>query len=582
MTDAPIPRIMVVEDSATQAAALAELLQGAGYETLIARRAEDALEMLATERVQLVLSDVVMPGMDGYTLCSRIRAVPEWNEIPVVLLTSLNDPLAIVRGLESGAEHYVTKPYASDALLARVRGVIDRSRSYGVRSLPFTVELLGTPFTISASKEQILELLVSSYSDLVQTSEAVRDAERRARFLSETTELLSSSLDVEQVLADLAELLVPRVAEICAVDFISPEGARSRVALTHAYRDVPLSTEGEGERSLPLSTVAMHALERRTREVVSAATRAELSTVSTDPRLLAHLAHGETAMIIVPLVARERVLAMLTCVAPANGDLTSPVTIELLEDVAGRAALALENASLYAEARRATRARDDVLAIVSHDLRNPINTIQLSASMLLELQQEPGVVPPYEQHLKIIGRATRRANALIQDLLDVSRIDSRTLGVELAPMSASTLLADAALELEPLVTGNAIRFECAWTGPDATISADRSRMLQAFSNLVGNALKFTPKGGLISLAGHASGGIARFEVSDSGAGIAPEHIPHLFNRFWKGAQSSRVGAGLGLFIVRGIIESHGGRVEVDSAPGIGTTFTLMLPVRENS
>ena len=571
--------ILVVEDSATQAAALTVLLESAGYRTVVARRAERALEVMRDETVQLVLSDVVMPGMDGYELCRRIRAVPEWNGVPVVLLTSLTDPLAIVRGLASGAEHYVTKPYEAHALLARVHAVLSRDHARPViHSLPFTVELLGTSFTISATKEQILELLVSSYSDLVHTSEAVREGERRASFLAEVTELLSASLDVGQVLHDLAHLMVPRIADVCAVDLLTPQGVPQRTELTSAFAGgAGPSNPSKLAAPVALSAPAVRAIESRAIQLVPAAGRDELAAITTDSQLLGELlAAGPMSLVVIPLVARQRVLALLHCVAPAAGRLGSPQTALLLEDVARRAALALENASLYAEARHATRARDDVLAIVSHDLRNPLNTIQLSATFLLDIAKEGGV-PPYEQQLSIIRRSTHRANALIQDLLDVSRIDARSLAVAPVPTSARALLADAVLEMEPLVVGSGLRFAHHWNGPDVEVKADRSRMLQAFSNLVGNALKFTPKDGLITMDGCAGAEGAVFEVADTGSGIAVDHIPHLFDRFWKATQASRSGAGLGLFIVRGIVESHGGRIEVSSEPGHGTVFMFTLP-----
>ncbi|MEO8624745.1 MAG: response regulator, partial [bacterium] len=214
-------RILIVEDSATQAAALADLLANAGYDTRIARSAEQGLAVLGREQFDLVLSDVLMPGMDGYDFTRQIRSSPAWAELPIVLLTSLSDPLAIVRGLAAGADHYVTKPYTPEWLLTRLRQVLDRANEpLAIKPKPITVDLLGTLFTIRATKEQILELLVSSYSDLARTSDAVSDAERRARFLAEAGELLSSSLDAHQVLRELAQLAVPRIAEVCAADLL--------------------------------------------------------------------------------------------------------------------------------------------------------------------------------------------------------------------------------------------------------------------------------------------------------------------------------------------------------------------------
>ena len=579
-------RILVVEDSATQAAALAVLLEREGFDTLVARRAERALDTLRTTPVDLVLSDVLMPGMDGYGLCRRIKQVPEWADIPVILLTSLTDPLAIVRGLESGADHYVTKPYDPAGLLSRVRTVLERAHAPKlVHPKPFTVELLDTPFTITATKEQILELLVSSYSDLVRTSEAVSEAARRARFLSEAMELLSSSLDVHRVLRDLARLIVPRIADLCAVDLIGPSGLPQRVEIVHGFPGVPQLPEATVQVADPaISSIAQRAVAESALQLVARADDDALRDVARNPALLEQLrSSGPYSLLVVPLIARQRVLGFLQFLNADDARASAPESLLLAEDLARRASVAIDNALLYGEAQRATRARDDVLAIVSHDLRNPLNTILMSTSFLLDVLAEPGAVPPpLIPQLQLIRRATARGNALIQDLLDVSRIESGTLAVDASLTSAAGLLDDAVIELAPLVTDKGLRFEHEWTGDDAEVPADRGRIAQVFSNLVGNAVKFTAKGGVVRLKGRRVGPLVEFVISDSGAGIAPDHVPHLFDRYWKATKASRSGAGLGLFIVKGIVESHGGSVKVESELGAGTSFRFTLHGASNA
>ena len=573
-------RILVVEDSATQAAGLAVLLEREGFETLVVRRAERALETMRTTPVDLVLSDVLMPGMDGYELCRRIKQVPEWADIPVVLLTSLTDPLAIVRGLQSGADHYVTKPYDPAGLLSRVRLVLERAHLPKlIHPQPFTVDLLGTPFTIRATKEQILELLVSSYSDLVRTSEAVSDAAHRARFLSEAMELLSSSLDVHRVLRDLARLIVPRIADLCAVDLLGPGGLPQRVEIVHGFPGVPGLPESTARVADPaISSIAQRAIAESSLQLVAHADDEALRDVARNPALLEQLrCSGPYSLLVVPLIARQRVLGFLQFLSADIARASTPESLLLAEDLARRASVAVDNALLYGEAQRATRARDDVLAIVSHDLRNPLNTILMSASFLLDVLAEPGATVPLIPQLELILRATARGNALIQDLLDVSRIESGTLAVDPSLTSAGGLLNDAVLELEPLVVDKGLRFEHEWTGDNAEVSADRGRIAQVFSNLVGNAVKFTSKGGVVRVTGRRLGPIVEFVVSDSGTGIAPDHVPHLFDRYWKATKASRSGAGLGLFIVKGIVESHGGAVSVESVAGAGTSFRFTLP-----
>ena len=575
MTASPV-RILLVEDSATQAAALAMFLEREGYEISVARRAERALEMLETTTVDLVLSDVIMPGMDGYELCRRIKS--KWADLPVVLLTSLTDPLAIVRGLESGADHYVTKPYDPVGLLARVRVALDNAHEPKLlHPQPFTVNLLGTDFTITATKEQILELLVSSYSDLMRTSEAVREAERRARFLSEAMELLSSSLDEHRVLRDLARLIVPRIADVCAVDLLCPDGRSQRVEIAHGLATPQLNDAPVRPAEPVISGIVQRAIAERTQQLDRHADDEALREVARDPVLLEQLRRtGPYLLLVVPLVARQRVLGFLQFLSADVARAATPESLLLAEDLARRASVAVDNALLYGEAQRATRARDDVLAIVSHDLRNPLNTIQMSAAFLLDVLADPDAAPPLVPQLQLILRATGRGNALIQDLLDVSRIESGTLAVDASLTSAEALLAEAVAELEPLVTAKGLRFEHEWIGPGAEVPADRGRIAQVFSNLVGNAVKFTPAGALVRVTGKRVGNMVEFTVSDTGAGIAPDHVPHLFNRFWKATKASRSGAGLGLFIVKGIVEGHGGAVGVESEHAVGTVFRFTL------
>ncbi|MGI8546161.1 MAG: response regulator, partial [Gemmatimonadaceae bacterium] len=188
-------RILVVEDSATQAEALRSLLVRHRYEADVARSGEQALEMVDRQDYQLILSDVVMPGISGFDLCHRIKEQPGRENIPLVLLTSLADPLDILRGLECGAGNYVTKPYDPEGLITRIRYVLASSgRRNASRhdTRPVNISLRGQSFSIAAPKEQVLDLLVSSFEDLVRTTQAIRETEAQARFLAEASELLSS------------------------------------------------------------------------------------------------------------------------------------------------------------------------------------------------------------------------------------------------------------------------------------------------------------------------------------------------------------------------------------------------------
>jgi len=177
----------------------------------------------------------------------------------------------------------------------------------------------------------------------------------------------------------------------------------------------------------------------------------------------------------------------------------------------------------------------------------------------------------------VIRRASGRANALIQDLLDVTRIESGTLAVDRSAIGTQSLLDDVVVEMRPIAEEKKLVLDGSWSGPPAEIAGDRDRLIQAFSNLIGNAVKFTPAAGRIEMTGSFAGGTVEYRVRDTGAGIPAEHLPHLFDRFWQATRTGRAGAGLGLFITRGIVEAHGGAMSVESVEGQGSTFIVRLP-----
>jgi signal transduction histidine kinase len=229
-----------------------------------------------------------------------------------------------------------------------------------------------------------------------------------------------------------------------------------------------------------------------------------------------------------------------------------------------------------AAAESAVRTRDEVVSIVSHDLRNPLSTVQMAAAYLLDsLPTEVGR-PTDRKSLEAIKRASEGMARMIQDLLDIARIESGSLAVERAPFPVVPFMDDAATMLRPLAERQRQRLEATVADDVDTVCADRDRLLQILSNLVGNAVKFTPPGGTITMAAEAEDGAVRLRVSDTGTGIRPEHIPHLFDRFWQATRTDRRGLGLGLPIVKGLVEAHGSRIVVTSTVGEGTTFSFTI------
>ncbi|MDQ6737926.1 MAG: ATP-binding protein [Gemmatimonadota bacterium] len=249
----------------------------------------------------------------------------------------------------------------------------------------------------------------------------------------------------------------------------------------------------------------------------------------------------------------------------------------ILDQLARLVGGALENVRLYRAAQRATQARDDVLAIVSHDLRNPLHTIVLSASYLADvfLADLPDAAL---QQTEIIRRAVDRANRLIQDLLDVSRIEAGGFSVNKEAVSPATIVSDAFEAMTSTANAANVTLESHTDDYLPDVCADRERLQQVFSNLVGNAIKFTPAGGTVVVTARASGpSNVCFSVKDSGQGISDDNLPHIFDRFWQARNAKRTGAGLGLAIARGIVEAHDGTVSAMSTLGLGTEISFELP-----
>ncbi|MBI4410489.1 MAG: MASE1 domain-containing protein [Gemmatimonadetes bacterium] len=232
--------------------------------------------------------------------------------------------------------------------------------------------------------------------------------------------------------------------------------------------------------------------------------------------------------------------------------------------------------AVTAERRRAVRSRDEFLAIVSHDLLNPLGNVRMAAELARELAGDPARAQRLPQALGAIQRSAARMDALIRDLLDAAAIEAGRLSLEPAPVEAAVLLRDAVEALRPSALQKELTLECELPTRTAVVLCDRQRVLQVFSNLIGNAIKFTPAGGHIAVRCAALDGFVRFEVADTGPGIAPDALRRIFDTYWR-ADPGVEGVGLGLSISKAIVEAHGGEIWAESEVGAGTRIYFTLP-----
>ena len=230
---------------------------------------------------------------------------------------------------------------------------------------------------------------------------------------------------------------------------------------------------------------------------------------------------------------------------------------------------------LLGESERIIDAREEILRIVAHDLRNPLNTISMATDLLLEDTKQDA---SRAAQLRIIRRSGERMNRLIQDLLSVTTIEAGRLSIAPKKVSVNELLHEACELLEPIAREKSITLTVSAAADLPPVRADSSRVLQVFSNLVGNAVKFTQSGGAITLSAAREDGKVQCSVADNGPGIPAAQIPRLFGKFWQAKRGDGRGVGLGLAIARGIVEAHGGTMTVDSEEGKGSVFTFELPI----
>ncbi|HEX4999996.1 MAG TPA: PAS domain S-box protein, partial [Terriglobia bacterium] len=403
-----------------------------------------------------------------------------------------------------------------------------------------------------------------------------RHAEMAQRFRAEALSVLTPTPDYEHALNKVAELAVREFADHCVVCIIEEDGAtRSTTASRDPARawacEMLFSTPGHQSDLWIFNTVLGSSQPTLLKEALPEL----MSATFNKKHLWAVRALVPKSAIAAPLVSRNKLLGRIILLSAAAARPYGPDDLAVAVEVAERAALSIDNARLYRSARRAIEARDDVLAIVAHDLRSPLNTILLQAHLL---PQAAGATGQSREPLEVIARAVKRMSSLINDLLDVTQLESSGLSIERYNVPARQIILDA-IEAQR-VPASAASLDLRSEVPDelSTVWADRDRLLQVFENLIGNAIKFTKPGGQIVAGALQRPGDVLFWVSDTGTGIAPDALPHIFDRFWQERKTRRSGVGLGLRIAKGIVEAHGGQIWANSAPGLGATFSFTIPV----
>ena len=540
--------ILIVDDEEANVDLLEGLLADDGYSNITSTRdAREAMPLFRSVRPDLVLLDLHMPHINGFAILAQIsRETPAGTYVPVLVLTADVTPAAKQRALSSGARDFLTKPIDATETLLRIHN------------------LLETRFL---------------HVQQQKARAAAEKAERRSRFLADASRTLATSFDYQTTLQTLARHCIGTLADYCVVDIVEGDNSLSRVGCAHvdpALEPLVLETR-DYAGSVGPEHPTRRALDEGKSILIPEITHEMVELMVLDDRHRAIVDRlTPRSIMTVPLIASNRTIGVLILCITRPGCRFDEDDLALAEELARRASLAVENARLFHEARQATRARDDMLGIVAHDLRNPLNTISMGAQLLAEIT-EPAAAVQHRQ-IDVIQRSVRRMNELIQDLLDLKRIESGRLHIEARPESVAAIVQDALVILKPLATSRELALEGAVAAGLPPVLADPRRVQQVISNLVGNAIKFTAAGGCITVSAEQEGREVRIAVQDTGAGIDAQSLPHIFGHYWQADRTDRRGIGLGLAIAKGITEAHGGRIWVRSREGEGSTFYFTLPI----
>jgi PAS domain S-box-containing protein len=415
-------------------------------------------------------------------------------------------------------------------------------------------------------------------------------AEEARHYLGRASEILAGSLDRDELAHQLSALLVPRLADWCSIQLLDEAGTLRQLAVAHVDPAKVAWAARLNERypADPESRTGAHEVVRTGESILLAdIPDALLVAAAKDEEHLRILREiGFASALTVPLVARGHVIGAMSLVSAESGRRYGEAELALAQELATRAALAIDNAALYGTALRArgdaeaaNRAKGDFLATMSHELRTPLNAIG-GYAQLIEMGVHGPVTPEQGEALRRVQRSQQHLLSLINDVLNFAKLEAGHVTYDIERVPVQELLAGLDSLVAPQLAAKSLRFACAQCDAALAAAADAEKAEQILLNLLSNAIKFTPEGGEIRVEARGDGDWVHIAVADTGIGIPADRMEAVFEPFVqlaRGASSARNGTGLGLAISRDLARAMGGDLTLESTPGQGSTFTLTLP-----
>jgi signal transduction histidine kinase/CheY-like chemotaxis protein len=536
-------RVLIVEDSPNDAELVAEALRSAGLAHRYERvdTPEKMSAALDRDGWDVVIADYKMPGFGCFAALKMIQ--DRGIDLPFVVVSGAIGEETAVEAMRAGAHDYVLKQN-----LTRLAAAVTRE----LREAQIRLERR-------------------------QAIEAIRELARRSTFLAEASSKLAAvSLDYEETLARATRTPLPEAADWCLLTVAeSPASFRAFIAHVDPGRE---TWARELLRRCPVDPAATRGAVEVIRTGRSEETALDTVLISTSPAEAGDLTGtlGHHSGICVPLGARGRTIGAMTLVRVSPRRPFRAGDVEFAEELATRAAVALDNATLYREACEAIRARDEFLSVASHELNTPLATLTLQLDEIVRSPARPPQELPDRGMLRA-RRQVERLSRLVRDLLDVSRITTGHIELRLSRVDLAAVTNEVVAQFAPELARAGCPVEL---DVDGTIVGrwDPARVEQVIGNLLSNACKYgAGKPILISVRGNAS--VARLSVQDHGIGISPADRTRIFERFERAASERHYGGlGLGLYIARQVVQAHGGTIAVASGAGAGSTFTVELPL----
>jgi signal transduction histidine kinase/DNA-binding response OmpR family regulator len=545
--------ILIVDDVPEKLLALSALLEGPGVHIVTAPTGREALRKLLTQEFAVILLDVQMPDMDGFETAALIRQRKQTAGTPIIFVTGYGDEMHQAQGYSLGAVDFIQTPVLPDVLKTKVGVFVElfRMREQIKRQAEERVTL---------AREQALRA-------------AAEEATHRSEFLAAASTVLMASLDLDETVRGLLRMVVPRLTDLAAVTLAAETGQPRRSVLGWSGTVGAVQTATADE-----CTGACDEL-RRLHDRVLTTGEAELVEgldIATPFTGLPESAGRLCRALVLPLLARGRTLGALTLAQGGCRAITSAERA-LAEDLANRAAIALDNARLYRDIREADRRKDEFLAMLSHELRNPLAPIRSSVEILRRLG---GEAPDMRWARDVITRQLHHMTRLIDDLLDVSRITRGTIKLQPVPTDLSAVVARAIETIRPMIEAREHHLGVRLPDSPVPVVGDPTRLEQVAANLLNNAAKYTPTGGRIDVCLRTEKGEAILSFKDTGVGIPEEMLEQIFQPFTQVNRTldrSEGGLGIGLTLVKRLVEMQGGSVRsLSDGPGKGSEFIVRL------